>query len=191
MLLWGHLSLGSPEPDFIFDSQALSIFSLCAGRKYSGAVCILQENKSKWFCAPGIRQKAQNDNLSVTQSDNLKTFKVIFSISFREDIFSTVWIKMFKQWPWKHLPFPIYLPATLRDASLLTAKLELLHQSVLVCYAFFTVKSFCWAPEAPICCWANIKTACGKRGRQKFMHWCPAGFGWTVQVTSISLVLGC
>lgn len=120
MLLWGHLSLGSPEPDFVFDSQALSICSLYVGQKHSVAGCILQDNKSKWFCAPGIRQKAQDDNLSMIQSGNLKTFKVIFSIVLRGDIFSTVSIKIFKQQPWRYLPFFICLPAILGYISLMT-----------------------------------------------------------------------
>lgn len=91
---WTWFSIWFPSPF----SRSLSV-----GRKCSVAGCILQENKSKWFCAPGARQKAWNDNFSEMQSDDLKTFRVIFSISLREDIFSTVWTNSFKQWPWNHL----------------------------------------------------------------------------------------
>ena len=90
---YNALKYGEPQTSKInkgTHSQALSICSLCAGPKCSGAGCVLQAHKSKWFCVPGIRQKAQNDNLSMIQSDNFKTFKVIFSISLKGDIFSTV-----------------------------------------------------------------------------------------------------
>lgn len=120
MWLWGHLSLGSPWTWFCIWFPSPFNRSLYVGQKCSAAGCILQENKSQWFCAPGIRQKAWNDNLSMLQSDHLDTFKITFSISLSEGIFSIVWTKTFKQWPWKSSSFLyIYLPA-IRSVSLLT-----------------------------------------------------------------------
>lgn len=157
--------MGSPEPDFLSDSQALSICSLCAGPKCSGAGCILQEHKRKWFCAPGIRQKAQNDNLSMIQSDNFKTFKVIFSISLKGDIFSTVWIKMFKPVPMKASSFPHVFACYLRLCISADAEPNWNYyiRAWQFCCPFFTVRSFCWVPETPICCEQTLsQVACGK-----------------------------
>lgn len=155
--VWGHLSLGSPEPDFLIWFPSPFNRSLYVGRKCSVAGCILQENKSKGFCAPGIRQKARNDNFSVMQSDYLKTFQVIFSISLREDIFSTVWTKTVKQRPWNHLLFLCFLASPLTLSQTRITKSECDGSRCLL-----DVKPLCWILEVPICCWANIKTARGE-----------------------------
>lgn len=84
-----------------------------------------------------------------------------------------------------------------------------------MCYAFFTVKSFFWVPEAPIYCWANIKQPVVKRtnrisyagalwalaGWSKlqlfFLSWCGGSYrntkeGWQLNISETTgLVINC